>query len=363
MPLFIDYHQFDHVTIDQVKEGHIADLAIQDKYGVQYHQFWVNEEAGTVFCLMEGPDAETCAMVHKMAHGNVACAITEVKDGAYKKAMVNTVKSGGGLATFKSGEADLGYRTVLVVSVRGITRAKNTEDLNLLLIPMWAIQIVVESFRKYSGREINWANDDSLIAIFDHPTEAVQCAKLIQKELLKGDSKNNPSVVFKMGLNTGQPVTEDGDFFDKVIRLSHRLSTAADDNQVFVSTLTQKLCKETSLFDAPNIKCMTPQEEVFFVDIFNTIEDNLSNELFSINKMSKVTGVSKSQLYRKITSITGRSPNYFLRDIRLEKARILLQQKEGNISEVAYRVGFNSPGYFTRVFKERYGTLPTLLCK
>ena len=43
MPLFIDYHQFDRVTIDDIKSAHMADLAIQDEYGVKYHQFWVSE--------------------------------------------------------------------------------------------------------------------------------------------------------------------------------------------------------------------------------------------------------------------------------------------------------------------------------
>ena len=54
MPLFMDFHKFDKITIEDVKTDHIADLSVQAKYGVKYHQFSVNREAGTVFCLMEG---------------------------------------------------------------------------------------------------------------------------------------------------------------------------------------------------------------------------------------------------------------------------------------------------------------------
>jgi hypothetical protein len=79
----MDYHIFPLITIEDVKLAHIADQAVQDKYGVTYHQFWVNEEAGTFFCLMEGLDKETCAMVHRKAHGNVACALVEAESGFF----------------------------------------------------------------------------------------------------------------------------------------------------------------------------------------------------------------------------------------------------------------------------------------
>ncbi|WP_200975061.1 nickel-binding protein [Echinicola sp. 20G] len=83
----MDFHQFEHLSIEDVKTAHIADVAIQDAYGVKYHQFWVNEKAGTVFCLVEGPDKETCELVHQMAHGAVPCALTEVEVGFYDLVM------------------------------------------------------------------------------------------------------------------------------------------------------------------------------------------------------------------------------------------------------------------------------------
>ena len=84
MPLFMDFHKFDSITIAEVATAHLADQTVQDKYGVKYHQFWVNQDAGTAFCLTEGPDARTCEMVHQIAHGNVACAMTEVEPGHFK---------------------------------------------------------------------------------------------------------------------------------------------------------------------------------------------------------------------------------------------------------------------------------------
>ena len=97
MPLYMDFHKIENITIEDVKTAHIADRSVQDKYKVKYHQFWVNEEAGTVFCLMEGPDKESCEAVHQEAHGNIACALTEVEGGFYGVMMGGTKRTDGGL--------------------------------------------------------------------------------------------------------------------------------------------------------------------------------------------------------------------------------------------------------------------------
>ena len=64
MPLFMDLHKasdYDTMpTVEDIKKNHIADLAVQHKYGVKFIQYWINEEAGMVFCLMEAPNKEAC---------------------------------------------------------------------------------------------------------------------------------------------------------------------------------------------------------------------------------------------------------------------------------------------------------------
>lgn len=79
MPLFMDVHSLgDSVATDDVAEAHRKDLETQGRYGVSYMRYWVNEEAGKIFCLAEGPDAETVSRVHAEAHGLVADEIYEV---------------------------------------------------------------------------------------------------------------------------------------------------------------------------------------------------------------------------------------------------------------------------------------------
>jgi hypothetical protein len=84
MPLFMDIHQ--HVpegsTAQDLANAHAADLKTQEKYRVKYLKYWVDEPEGKVFCLVEAPDAETAATVHREAHGLVADEIHPVTEGS-----------------------------------------------------------------------------------------------------------------------------------------------------------------------------------------------------------------------------------------------------------------------------------------
>jgi AraC-like DNA-binding protein len=79
----------------------------------------------------------------------------------------------------------------------------------------------------------------------------------------------------------------------------------------------------------------------------------------SVETLSAKMGMSRAQLYRKLSSLTGRSVNEHLNALRLEKAKELLKAGGLNISEVAYEVGFNDPKYFGRVFSEAFGQSPS----
>jgi hypothetical protein len=83
MPLFMDVHEKlpDGATAEDVAKAHEADIAKQGEYGVKYLKYWVDDRAGKVFCLVEAPNADTAARVHREAHGLVADHIYEVAEG------------------------------------------------------------------------------------------------------------------------------------------------------------------------------------------------------------------------------------------------------------------------------------------
>jgi hypothetical protein len=84
MPLFLDIHEKlpEGATAADVAAAHAADLSVQDRYGVSYRSYWVDEADGKAFCLVEAPDAETAAAVHREAHGLLADSIFPVIEGS-----------------------------------------------------------------------------------------------------------------------------------------------------------------------------------------------------------------------------------------------------------------------------------------
>ena len=82
MPLFMDEHNaVDGLTAEAVAGAHKRDLEVQEKHGVKYVQYWFNEKAGKVYCLVDAPNPEAAHAVHKEAHGLIADEIIEVQEG------------------------------------------------------------------------------------------------------------------------------------------------------------------------------------------------------------------------------------------------------------------------------------------
>jgi DNA-binding response OmpR family regulator len=111
----------------------------------------------------------------------------------------------------------------------------------------------------------------------------------------------------------------------------------------------------------PSEITITSLDEKLIQKAIKYVEDNIgsSNEL-SVEELSKHLGMSRVHLYKKLLSITGKTPIEFIRTIRLKRAAQLLRESQLNISEIAYQVGFNNPKYFSKYFKEEFGMLPSV---
>ena len=105
----------------------------------------------------------------------------------------------------------------------------------------------------------------------------------------------------------------------------------------------------------------TSLDNDFIQKILHFINENISESELSVELLSSKIFLSRSQLYRKIKTLTGVSVNEFIRNVRLEKAKQLLEQGNNNvnINEISYKVGFTSPSYFAKCYKLKYGYLPT----
>ncbi len=114
-------------------------------------------------------------------------------------------------------------------------------------------------------------------------------------------------------------------------------------------------------FDAhPSEIEISSADEQFIQQAVEIVEKNISNPDFSVEELSRALFMSRVSAYKKILSITGKSPIEFIRSIRLKRAAQLLEKSQLSVAEVAYEVGFNNPKYFTKYFKLEFNELPSV---
>lgn len=100
-------------------------------------------------------------------------------------------------------------------------------------------------------------------------------------------------------------------------------------------------------------------DETLIKKAVKLVEEKLSDPDFSVEDLSKELGMSRVHLYKKLLSLTGKSPIEFIRIIRLQRAAQLLEKSQLTVAEIAYKVGFNNPKYFAKYFKEEFNVLPS----
>ncbi len=100
-------------------------------------------------------------------------------------------------------------------------------------------------------------------------------------------------------------------------------------------------------------------DEQFINRVIIIVENHLAEEEFSIEQLNKEIGMGRVQVYRKMKALTGNSPSRYIRKIRLNKALKMIKENKNNISEIAYSVGFSTPAYFAKCFKEEFGYSPS----
>lgn len=121
--------------------------------------------------------------------------------------------------------------------------------------------------------------------------------------------------------------------------------------------LRERFSKQINL--NPQEITVTSTDERFLQRALSILETNMANAEFDVEAFSKEIGLSRTHLHRKLTALTGQAPNEFIRTVRLKRAASLLQQHQGNNSEIAYAVGFSTLNYFTKCFKDFYGVTPS----
>ena len=103
---------------------------------------------------------------------------------------------------------------------------------------------------------------------------------------------------------------------------------------------------------------ITSLDEKFVKKAVALVEENLSSSEFLVEDLCHEMGMSRVYFYKKILSLTDKTPSEFIRFIRLKRAADLLEKSQLFVNEVAFQVGFNDPKYFRKYFKDEYGVSP-----
>jgi class 3 adenylate cyclase len=247
MPLYMDIHNLpEGTTPEDVAKAHAKDMETQQKYGVEYHKYWVNEKAGKVFCLVHAPNAEAAECVHREAHGLLAEKIIEVEPDVAEVFLGGTETNSVGAVLLPSGGPDArdpGIRTILFTDVANSTSlTQSLGDDGALAVLGVHDMIVRDALDAFGGREVKHTGD-GIMASFVSAASAVRCAIQIQRELAK-HAETNPkrSLKVRVGAAAGEPVEQNNDLFGSTVQLAARLCAHAQPEQILVSNAIPDLC-------------------------------------------------------------------------------------------------------------------------
>ena len=214
----------------------------------------------------------------------------------------------------------------------------------------------LKSINHFKGR-ILVSNNNIYVVRFMKATNAVLCALKIQSNFKYITPRFDASIrQLRIGIASGNK-----DDLGQATTLATRICEVIKGQIVITSDVKSEYeqVNKNSFINKEHIRTLKTAEEIFINEIMDFSETIWKKNDFNVNDYSKELPYSKIQVYRKLKSLTGKSPSKFLRDFRLNKALNLLHEDQGNVTEIAEETGFNSLTYFSKCFKSKFGILPS----
>ncbi|WP_430931458.1 nickel-binding protein [Saccharicrinis sp. 156] len=363
MPIFMDRHDVsESVTAEIVAQLHQEDLKIQHRYDCRGLTYWFDDIRKTAFCLVEAPDRDAINQMHADAHGEVPHQIIEV-DAAIVESFLGRIEDPAKAQDTKLNIInDPAFRTIMMVTIENHS-FKISDPFSAFSNVQQYYKQILSILNTFNGNIVR-QNKEGFLISFRTVQEAVLCALKIHENYRS--SRTQYQIDFTelhIGLHAGIPVTNKKSIFEDTIKLAQRMcfvSIAA----VVISTEVQQLFESENIGEDVNgtqFHVLTPREEKFLTSLMEFTEKEWQNPELKVEDFEINIGISKSKLYREMIRLTGKSPNVFLLHFRLRKSLRLLQKQKGNVSEVAYNSGFNSPSYYTKCFRKKYRIMPSEL--
>jgi AraC-like DNA-binding protein len=347
------------ITAEHVAQMHQEDLKVQHLFGCKGMTYWCDEDRKTAFCLIEAPNKVALQEMHNYAHGDVPNSIIEVNKKLVASFLGRIEDPEKQQDTELNIINDSAFRVIMVIETSNYFHRFETQQFGVFTQKFH--NSVTKTVTQFNGSIAKRNNNFHLVS-FKSVSNAILCALKIQDQFKSITAHLDPSIPrLKIGISSGSPVTDKGELFEETITLAKRLCETIND-QVVISSEVKALYESENGNTSINkelIRALKPDDEKSLTQLMDFIERIWSKPDFNVDDFSKALGHSKSQLYRKLINLTGKSPNNFLKEFRLRKALDLLHDQKGNISEIAFETGFNSPAYFSKCFRNKFGFLPS----
>ena len=188
--------------------------------------------------------------------------------------------------------------------------------------------------------------------------DVLSCAVRMRKTCLD----KSELLSLKITLKAGEPLTPNEGFFEHALEVAQAISFYGSPGTVVIGSGIRQ--PDLAMFNGviqegkEHFLLVGAEQEIFITDLIRVLEGCYMNPDLDVGLLASRMAFSNSKLYRLCRDFTGLSPNRFIREYRLHKAKALLQNSMESISEIGFYCGFNTPSYFTRCFQQSFGVNP-----
>ena len=243
MPVYLDRHDLNGVSAEDVAAAHRLDVEIEALHDVKFLSYWFDYQRQHAFCLVEAPSAEAAVSVHKEAHGLIPLDIIEVEPDELEKFLGTPPQH----ATGDAYEASA-FRTIFFTDIVGSTQlTQRLGDEGAMAVLRKHDDAVRQALKQNGGHEIKHTGD-GIMAAFTSASKAVAAALEVQDRFADlGASEVEGTIQVRIGISAGEPVTENGDLFGTAVQLAARLCASAAPGEILVSHAVRELCAGKTL--------------------------------------------------------------------------------------------------------------------
>lgn len=229
MPLYMDQHNTDGATPEDMARAHVADLDLQASHGVKFLTYWLDYEGGVANCLVDAPDPDAVNRVHAAAHGNLAGRIIPVDEREVLTFLGRTDDPPGTIN-------EPATRTIVFTDIVGSTaHLEEVGDDAAMETLREHNRIVRRVLEDHRGRVVK-STGDGFMLVFDSPSDAVRFTIGLQQSLAAFSAENPQRAIrVRIGVNAGEPVSEDGDLYGLAVNVAARLCDMAGTGEVLAS--------------------------------------------------------------------------------------------------------------------------------